>query len=461
MNRKLLTDIAWNVTEPEYRKNKSISYSQLSTYERDGFAALFERKQTSSLTFGSIVDTIITDGWDAFMNQYCVLPLKCSDKILQIFIKLAQQINYINVALKDISLNLIVQVAKECDYGQAWKPETLLNKLELYNVDFQMILNQLQENPKITIINSTLFEEAKNTINALLTSDATKWYFSKENDGIERYYQLKFKDILNGIPYRCMADLIIVDHDNKKIIPCDLKTTGHPEFQFWDSFHKYYYFYQAKLYWNLIRKTMDKDEYFKDFTLDSYRFIVVNKKCLQPMVYSFDKLKFEEYTYNNITYRNILTVGQELYTLLQERQKQMNKDIAIQAIEQMHQSLDKLKDAFLDDNNNNQIVNNQKINLLELAKTIAHRYKTQHKKQNVDLLYKDVQYLANTDKKKGILPGWIKEILHEKNNLDSIEYKNVIKFSEYPIQDQHIYIQQAVEQHSDVIKHIFKTRYEL
>jgi hypothetical protein len=257
-----------------------------------------------------------------------------------------------------------------------------------------------------------------------------------------------------------MADLIIVDHINKKVIPCDLKTTSKPEYKFWDSFHKWYYFYQAQLYWNLIRMTMDKDDYFKHFKLDPYKFIVVNKKCLQPTIYSFDEIEFKEYTYNDVTYRNILTVGEELQVKLQEREKQMNKDIAIQAIEQMHKSLDVLKEAFLDENQHNQ-PNDSKMNLLELAKTIAHRYRTQHYKQAVDTLYNDIKYLANTDKKKGILPGWIKEVLHEKNNETSIEYKNVLKFSEYPIQDQHIYIQQAVEQYADAIKHILKTKYEL
>ena len=33
---------------------------------------------------------------------------------------------------------------------------------------------------------------------------------------------------------------------------------------------------QARIYWRLIRQLMDKDEYFKDFTLKDFRFIVVN-----------------------------------------------------------------------------------------------------------------------------------------------------------------------------------------
>ena len=38
---------------------------------------------------------------------------------------------------------------------------------------------------------------------------------------------------------------------------------------------------QARIYWRLIRQLMDKDEYFKDFTLKDFRFIVVNTSCLE------------------------------------------------------------------------------------------------------------------------------------------------------------------------------------
>ena len=45
---------------------------------------------------------------------------------------------------------------------------------------------------------------------------------------------------------------------------------------------------QARLYWRLIRYNMDKDDYFKDFTLADYRFIVINKRTLIPLVWVFE-----------------------------------------------------------------------------------------------------------------------------------------------------------------------------
>lgn len=44
---------------------------------------------------------------------------------------------------------------------------------------------------------------------------------------------------------------------------------------------------QAQLYWYLIREAMNKDDYFKDFKLANYRFIVVSNKTRTPLVWGF------------------------------------------------------------------------------------------------------------------------------------------------------------------------------
>lgn len=45
---------------------------------------------------------------------------------------------------------------------------------------------------------------------------------------------------------------------------------------------------------------MDADDYFKDFKLDDYRFIVVNKRSLSPLVWLFeDTQKYGRLLYND------------------------------------------------------------------------------------------------------------------------------------------------------------------
>ena len=88
-----------------------------------------------------------------------------------------------------------------------------------------------------------------------------------------------------------MADLIVVDTEDKMIFPCDLKTSGHSEWNFQDSFVKWSYFIQARLYWRIIKDNLMRDNYFKDFELMDYRFIVVNKNTLTPLVWEFPYTK--------------------------------------------------------------------------------------------------------------------------------------------------------------------------
>jgi hypothetical protein len=85
-----------------------------------------------------------------------------------------------------------------------------------------------------------------------------------------------------------MADLIVVDHKNKIVYPCDLKTSSHREYDFPESFLQWRYDIQARLYWRLIKVNMDKDDDFKDFKLAEYRFIVVNNiDKPTPLVWNF------------------------------------------------------------------------------------------------------------------------------------------------------------------------------
>lgn len=115
--------------------------------------------------------------------------------------------------------------------------------------------------------------------------------------------------------------LIIVDYDHKKILPSDLKTSGMPEYHFEHSFLKWLYVIQSRLYWRIIRDNLDRDPYFKDFELLDYRFIVVNKESLTPLVWKFPLTM----SYGTLVdeegneYRDPFEIGKELRHYLDDR----------------------------------------------------------------------------------------------------------------------------------------------
>ena len=78
---KSIKELAWSVDEPTYRADSAISYSTLSRFEREGWrklSSLFDKIETPSLTFGSAVDTKLTDGMRHSMRgSLCVTSHHC------------------------------------------------------------------------------------------------------------------------------------------------------------------------------------------------------------------------------------------------------------------------------------------------------------------------------------------------------------------------------------------------
>ena len=290
MREKSLKDISWQVTEEEYRADPALSYSTLASYKRGGFGCisqLAEKKDTPALTFGSAVDALITGGEQEFNSRFIVAEFPdIPDTVVKVIKKLFDLYGPSYKTIDDIPDSNVLTVAAEFNYQNNYKPDTRVKKLrELGSAYYELLF--LAENK--TILSNEVYTDVLKCVQAFKESPATEYFFRPDNpfdDSIERLYQLKFKATLNDIDYRCMADLIIVDHKNKIIYPKDVKTSSHYEWEFFKSFVQWDYQIQARLYWRIIRNNLNRDPYFKDFTLADYDFLVVNKQTLNPLVWN-------------------------------------------------------------------------------------------------------------------------------------------------------------------------------
>ena len=73
MERKSLYDLSWQVSEEEYRADPAYSYSTIARFNREGFDnldKLYDKLETPSLLFGSMVDTLLTDGQEEFDKRF-------------------------------------------------------------------------------------------------------------------------------------------------------------------------------------------------------------------------------------------------------------------------------------------------------------------------------------------------------------------------------------------------------
>lgn len=327
MDRKSLADISWRVTEEEYRADTSLSYSTIARYEREGFNnldKLFDRIETPSLTFGSAVDSIITGGQEEFDERFIVAEFPSTpDSIIKIVKSLFYQYGEDYRSLVSIPDESVIKETEFQSYQMNWKPETRAKVVKEKGADYYNLL--FISNNK-TILDSQTYQDVCNAVKALKESPSTKFYFAEDNPfepEIERLYQLKFKGVFDGVGYRNMADLIVVNHKEKWVKPVDLKTSSHTEWDFFKSFVDWRYDIQARLYWAIIRQNMDKDEYFKDFKLLDYDFIVVNRRTLTPLVWNCPftqatgTLKFGQN--NQISMRSPFVIGKELSSYLTSR----------------------------------------------------------------------------------------------------------------------------------------------
>lgn len=324
--RKSLRDISWLVTEETYRADSAYSYSTIAKFDREGFdklETLFDRVDSPSLLFGSIVDTLLTDGYEAFEKLFFVAEFpEVSDKVKIIVDALFGEYKNKYSTLNQIPTDIIVAYTDSFEYQKNWKPETRAKVIKEQGNEYYSLLYLAGDK---RVINTELYQDAMACVDKLKSSEATRWYFMEDSpfdDTTERLYQLKFKGSFDGIDLRIMADLITVDHKNKIIYPCDLKTSYKTEWNFYKSFYEWRYFIQAQLYAEIIRQNIENDEYFKDFTIAPYRFIVICNKTKCPLVWEYaDTFATEDIVYGkNGQYvcRNWRNIVKDLHYYLTE-----------------------------------------------------------------------------------------------------------------------------------------------
>jgi hypothetical protein len=230
--------------------------------------------------------------------------------------------------LDSIPEDKVIQAAIEANYQNNWKPETRAKVIKEKGSEYYSLL-YISEGK--TLLDTQTYQDICNAVDSLKNSSSTKYYFAEDNPfepDIERLYQLKFKGVFNGVGYRNMADLIVVNHKEKWVLPVDLKTSSKAEHDFYKSFIEWRYDIQARLYWAIIRQNMDNDKYFKDFKLLDYQFIVVNRHTLNPLVWDcpFTQVKgILKFGKNGqIELRSPFKIGEELSYYLTSRPKVPN-----------------------------------------------------------------------------------------------------------------------------------------
>lgn len=207
--QKELKDIAWNVTEKEYRADPALSYSTLARYEREGFDNLdhlFDKISTPSLTMGSMVDTLITGSQEEFDNLFYVADIpSIGDKEKVIADSLFSQYGNQYTSFADIPFDTVLSEANAQSYYKNWKDDTRVRVLTERCAIYYVVKANSEGK---TVVDLDTYYKVMAMVKALKESPATHGYFADDDSmsPVRRYYQLKFKGTIKGVDYRCMAD---------------------------------------------------------------------------------------------------------------------------------------------------------------------------------------------------------------------------------------------------------------
>lgn len=304
---KELPEISWKVDEPTYRKDKAVSYSTLSTFAREGVRGLKKlvdgfKLNTPSIRHGSAVDTLLTDESN-FNNFYLVSNYnKPSDLIRSIIDLVWENSDKTKNNLKKLDQEFLLKCINEIGYGASnWRDKTKIDKVVEEGNDYFQLLPLTSPNKEL--LHQDDYDYAANCVKVLKTHPYTSWIFSEIDSNIKIYYQLKFKikhkdfntnnplswkdELIEEDTIRCMFDIILVDYENKKIYPIDLKTTSHFEEDFHLSIQDWYYDLQATMYSYILREVCKQDDYFKDFEVLPFQFLPINKFALNPQLWEY------------------------------------------------------------------------------------------------------------------------------------------------------------------------------
>ena len=307
--RKSLKDLALNISEEEYRADPALSYSRLSQFFKQGAKALIsnEKIDTLALRFGSAVDCILTAP-EEFDDRFYVADI---DKFSDTVRKMTEDL--FNPEIEELALiddATILMILDTYQYQTNWKSQTRIDKIIDLGQDYYTVLKY--STGKI-VISPQEFSEASQCVQTLKTHPFSYQIFECNEDE-EIFYQLKFKTTIedcDNSEVRIMTDCIKVNHKEKWIQIYDLKTTGKDEEKFEESFDAWNYWIQAGLYEDVVDLITSADDYFSEFNLLPFKFIVINKVNLRPIVW-------DTVNYKHIGIQVLKKYGVKWQTLLKD-----------------------------------------------------------------------------------------------------------------------------------------------
>lgn len=263
--------------EEKYEIDRSLSYSRVTDFAKNGPEALIKRSQAQSIamSIGHVTDDFLNENIKV-LDKYFVFdgskPSATLGKLTNIVIDNFRKIP---------TLEEVTEIVKANNYWGNIKNEELL--LAKYDIpEFWDYITVMIEGKDKEIITSDIYLKAQELSTVIKTHKNTKDKFS---DDYQRIYQYFFKIKIKNVWFRGAIDYIAINHEKKTVQIIDFKTGKDSALNFMDNFLYLRYFIQEAVYMKAF-KHICKTFKLKGYTLLPFEFIYIGKNEKIPLCYT-------------------------------------------------------------------------------------------------------------------------------------------------------------------------------
>tara|TARA_R110002020_G_scaffold444466_1_gene656095 strand:+ start:2332 stop:3345 length:1014 start_codon:yes stop_codon:yes gene_type:complete len=281
------------ISNEELRKGPGLSYSTLKAFNEDPMVLINGKPKIShkGISIGGALDTLIFDGIEVLKEKYAVLSQKRPSAMLgDLADALVESNNYNTSKGGSVKINTLDGVEKANEMN-LWKSLSKKSRDEdiskkLNQAFWTYVIEQSNIGDK-EVLSTEDYMKIIELKQVLCNHNKIGKFFSKtvNKERYEVLFQPAFTFTVNEVEMKGGLDMVVIDHEEKRISPFDLKSTGDKGRNFPSSVFKYRYDLQGSAYMNCMIQW--KDEVYPNYTVDSFKFVVISRTEESPKVWIY------------------------------------------------------------------------------------------------------------------------------------------------------------------------------
>ena len=288
------------MNEQEYRSAEGISRSLLSDFDDHPMNVKDPRERVESNAFriGSAFDALMFQSADEWNSRYYVATTTPPTGMMEGMVNAAITIRLTDPFGNITDEELAEQAFEASEYKSSYK-KTATKQFEGFK---DYIYERCENDGKVCISQEEYEMMSRMKMNCLADTSAKRFFVKGLHPEVELKFQVPVFWQQGGVACKALLDIVLIDHEEKKIYPVDLKTTSSSVYYFSSSFIKYKYYLQSSMYTAAI-EDLFVNEISEGYTVENFKFVVVSTTGRNDVItytVSDEDMKAGDYGYTDL-----------------------------------------------------------------------------------------------------------------------------------------------------------------